>query len=190
MSPPTSKQEVQRFLGLANYYRRFLPNLSRVESPLRKLVSDSHFKWSKDADVAFNKIKELVSRNTILAYPDPSAKLFVDTDASDNGLGAVLSQIDASGVERPIAFASRSLAENERKWTVMERECFAIVWAITDQFHCYVYGTQFTVRTDNQPLKWLQSLRKPTARIARWIFKLQEYNYDDYSSSGIYQSRC
>ena len=60
----------------------------------------------------------------------------------------------------------------------MERECLAIVWALTDQFHCYVYGTTFTVRTDNRPVKWLQTLRKPTPRIARWILKLQEYEYE------------
>ena len=66
----------------------------------------------------------------------------------------------------------------------MERECLAIVWAITDQFHCYVYGTTFTVRTDNRPLKWLQTLRKPTPRIARWILKLQEYDYEIVHRSG------
>ena len=177
MRPPSQKKEVQVFLGMINYYRRFIPNLSRVEAPIRKLVSATHFTWPKEADVAFGVIKNLVCQNTILAYPARGAKLAVDTDASDDGLGAVISQIDSNGIEQPIAFASRTLSECEKKWTVMERECLAIVWALTDQFHCYVYGTSFTVRTDNRFLKWLQTLRKPTPRIARWILKLQEYDY-------------
>ena len=98
MRPPTSKKEVQIFLGLVNYYRRFIPNLSRVEASIRKLVAASNFQWSTEADYSFAKIKQLVCQDTILAYPDPLAKLFVDTDASDDGLGAVLSQIDSSGI--------------------------------------------------------------------------------------------
>ena len=113
-----------------------------------------------------------------IGLPGPIGKTFGRHDAFDDGLNAVISQIDASGIERPIAFASRSLAENEKKWTVMDRECLAVVWAITDQFYCYVLGSKFTVRTDNQPRKWLQSLRKPSGRIARWIIKLQEYDYE------------
>ena len=69
-------------------------------------------------------------------------------------------------------------SKKRKKWTVIKRECLAVVWAITDQFHCYVYGSKFTVRTDNQLLKWLQLLRKPSGRIARWIIKLQEYDYE------------
>ena len=176
MRAPSSKKQVQVFLGMVNYYRRFIPNLSRVEAPIRKLVSSSHFEWPKDADVAFNVIKHLVCRDTILAYPSREAKLVIDTDASYEGLGAVISQIDEKCIEQPISFTSRTLSESEKKWTVMERECLAIVWAITDQFHCYVYRATFTIRTDNKPLKWLQTLRKPTPRIARWILKLQEYD--------------
>ena len=84
-------------------------------------MAASNFVWSAEADAAFAEIKQLVCRDTILAYPDSLAMLFVDRDASDDGLGAVLSQIDSSGIERPLAFASRSLAEKERKWTVMKR---------------------------------------------------------------------
>ena len=115
---------------------------------------------------------------TVFTYPARHAKSVIDTDASDNGFGAVISQIDSNGIEQPIAFASRTLSERETKWTIMERECLAIVWAITDQFQCYVYGSTFTVRNDNKPLKWLQTLRKSTTRIARWILKLNEYDYE------------
>ena len=119
MRPPSNKKEVQVFLGLINYYRRFVPNLSRVEAPIRKLVSASHFTWPKEAHDAFSVIKELVCRNTVLAFPARHAKLVIDTDASDDGLCAVISQIDSNGIEKPIAFASRTLSESEKKWTVM-----------------------------------------------------------------------
>ena len=102
------------FLGLINYYRRFVPNLSRVEAPIRKLVSASHFTWPKEADDVFSVIKELVCRNTVLDYPARHAKLVIDTDASDDGLGAVILQIDSTGIEKPIAFATRTLSESEK----------------------------------------------------------------------------
>ena len=184
MRAPSSRKEVQCFLGLVNYYRRFVPNLSKVEAPLRALVSATRFEWNSATASAFDRIKELICKNTVLAYPDPSAKLLVDTDASDEGLGAVISQVGADGIERPISFASRALSPSEKKWTVMERECLAIVWAVTEQFHCYVYGASFTVRTDNRPLKWLMKLQKPSPRLARWILKLQEYEIDIQHRAG------
>lgn len=178
MTPPNSTKDLQKFLGFVNYYRRFIPNLSSLDAPLRQILADKTFSWSSGAQQAFDAIRNIIAKDAVLDYPDPSAKLVVDTDASDVGLGAVLSQIGVDGIERPIAFASRSLAENEKKWTVMERECLAVVWAVTEQFHCYLYGSKFTVRTDNRPLAWLRKLKKPPPRIARWILKLQEYEFE------------
>ena len=106
MQHPTTKQLVQRYLGFISYYRRFIPNLSRIETPIRQILTKEHFEWTKEADVAFEVIKKLFERDVILAYPDTTQHFVLDTDASKNGLGAVLSQIDKTGVERPIAFAS------------------------------------------------------------------------------------
>ena len=131
-SAPEKRQTLEAFLGLVSYYRRFVPNLSKIKSPLREIVKDTKFSWSESAQRSFDSIKRAIATNTVLAYPDPAATLVVNTDASDVGLGAVLSQIGADNVERPIAFASRVLSVNVTKWTVMERECLAAVWAITD----------------------------------------------------------
>ena len=177
MPPPEKKQTLELFLGLVNYYRRFVRNLSRIEAPLRDVIFDSEFVWTDEAQQSFDKIKTAIAQDSILAYPDPTATLVVDTDASDIGLGAVISQIGRDGIEHPIAYASRVLAPNEKKWSVMERECLAVVWAITEQFHCYIYGSRFVVRTDNRPLSWMRTLTKPAPRIARWILKLQEYDF-------------
>ena len=139
MRSPSSNKNVQVFLGIVNNYRRVIPNLSRIKAPIRKLVSNMHFTWLEEADVAFGVIKKLVCRNTILAYPSCDGKFIIDTDASDDKVGAVIFQIDSNGIEQPIAFASRTLSVSEKKWTVMERKCIAIVWASTDQFHCCVW---------------------------------------------------
>ena len=105
----SKRQTVESFFGLVNYYRRFLSNLSKIEAPLRKLVTNSQFSWSDSAQRSFDSIKSAIAANTVLAYPDPKAILILDTDDSDVGLKAVLSQIGPDHVERIIAFASRVL---------------------------------------------------------------------------------
>ena len=113
MSPPTKRKSVEVFLGLVSYYRRFVPDLSKIEAPLREIVKDTQFSWSNKAQRSFDLIKRAIAENTVLAYPDLTATLVVDRDASEVGLGAVISQIGADRVERPIAFASRVLSANE-----------------------------------------------------------------------------
>ena len=152
MPAPSKTKAVESFIGLVNYYRRFVRNLSEIEAPLRDVIANSTFEWTQEAQLSFDKIKKSIARDSILAYPDPTALLVVDTDASDVGLAAVSSQIGSDSMEHPIAYASRVLAPREKKWSVMERECLTVVWAITEQFLCYLYGSKFVVRTDNRPL--------------------------------------
>ena len=119
-----------------------------------------------------------MGREQVLSIPNAELPFIVDTDACDRGLGAVLSQLDSENVERPVAFASRALSTLEKKYTTMEKECLAVIWAVTTQFHGYLYGARFLLRTDNQPLSWLRTLKNPTPRLARWILKLQEYDFE------------
>ena len=114
MPAPTKIKAVESFLGLVNYYRRFVRNCSKIEAPLRDVNSNPQFIWTKDAQQSFDEIKKSIANNSILVYPDPSATLVVDTDASDVGLGAVIPQIGPDGSERPIAYASRVLASSEK----------------------------------------------------------------------------
>ena len=100
----------------------------------------------------------------------------LDTDASDYGIGAVLSQLH-DGQEKVIAYASRHLTKTERTWFTAEKEALTMVWAV-EQFYPYLYGRKFTLLTDHQPLKWLKSLKNPKPRLARWIITLQEYEFD------------
>ena len=167
------------FLGLVGYYRRFLRDLAQKERSLRDQCKPAEkFELRPEHRAALAAIKKAVSQRTILAFPTTERKFIIDTDASDAGLGAVLSQLDDEGVERPIAFASRGLSDLEKKYSAVEKECLAIVWAITKQFHAYVCGAEFLLRTDNQPLSWLKTLRDPPPRLGRCILKIREYKLD------------
>ena len=117
---PTTVTEVRKFTGLTNYYRKFIHGYAKVECPLHDLVSgknakkkNSSIKWTTDCEVAFHKLKELCSSTPVLAYPDYKQKFKLYTDASENGLGAVLTQIKDDNMERPVAYASRTLFKSE-----------------------------------------------------------------------------
>eukprot|EP00731_Ephydatia_muelleri_P015791 Em0009g215a len=145
---PSCLQDLKQFLGLASYYRRFVRNFAAIVAPLVKLTEKGHvWHWSSDCDAAFLQLKERLVTSPILGYPVFNQPFMVDTDASGEGLGAVLSQY-VSGVERVIAFASRSLSKAERKYCATRREMLALVWAIK-HFRPYLYGRRFTVRTDS-----------------------------------------
>ena len=173
-----------------NYYRRFLPSLSKVEAPLRAAANATSFQWTEQCADAMQSVKDLIQRDLVLAAPDVTRPFIIDTDASDKGFGGVLSQVDASGKERPVAFAARCLSAAELKYPVIEKECLAVLWAVTDQFHPYVYGGHFLLRTDNQPLSWLKTLKNPSPRLARWILKLNEYDFDIEHRAGVKHSNA
>jgi len=118
-----------------------------------------------------------------LIYPDYSKEFILNTDASNQALGAVLGQV-INGVEHPIAYASRQLNSAEQNYTVTERELLAVVWAVK-YFRCYLYGRTFTLYTDHSAIKWLLSLKDPSSRLTRWALKLAEYDYKVIHKPGI-----
>eukprot|EP00731_Ephydatia_muelleri_P037156 Em0403g5a len=149
-----------------------------------KLTEKGHvWHWSSDCDAAFLQLKERLVTSPILGYPVFNQPFMVDTDASGEGLGAVLSQY-VSGVERVIAFASRSLSKAERKYCATRREMLALVWAIK-HFRPYLYGRRFTVRTDHASLWWLQSFHEPEGQVARWLECLSEYDFEVVHRPGL-----
>lgn len=172
---PADKHEVRSFLGLCTYYRRFVEGFADIAKPLHKLTEQNAvFSWSRDCDNAFRRLKAALCSSPILSYPQPKGLYVLDTDASNLGIGSVLSQIQG-GQERVIEFYSKVLSKPERNYCVTRKELLAIVKSV-DHFHKYLYGRRFLIRTDHAALKWLLQLKNPEGQVARWIEKLQQYD--------------
>ena len=173
---PRTVKEVRSFLGLASYYRRYIKSFADTARPLHRLTEKKrHFTWDASCETAFNELKSKLTSSPILAYPTTDGDFILDTDASDSGIGAVLSQVQ-DGVERVIGYASRALSKPERNYCVTRRELLAVVHFVK-YFRQYLYGQKFTVRSDHGALRWLLNFKDPEGQIARWIQVLGEYDF-------------
>ena len=192
---PQNQEELQSFLGLLGYYRKFIPNLSKEIAPLNELLQkkyksakksktskpSSAFQWGSAQKKAFKKAKELLSSDTLLVHYNSDWPVLLQCDASPYGLGSVISHVLPDGSERPIAFASRSLSPAEKNYAQYEREALAIIFGLT-KFHKYLHGRSFTIVTDHKPLLQLFG-EKPvspmaSARITRWQMLLGAHQYE------------
>ena len=183
---PTTVTEVRSFLGFVSYYRRFIPNFSKVAKPLNQLLQNlegtpsqmKKFKvyWGPEQQEAFETLQKLCTESPILAYADFKAPFVLHTDASGDGLGAVLYQVQ-DGQKRVIAYASRSLSKSERNYPVHKLEFLALKWAITDKFHEYLYGSEFQVFTDSNLLTYVLTTAKLDATGHRWVAALSNYTF-------------
>ena len=186
--PPTSASGVRSFLGMATYCAKFIPNFSDVTKPLRELTKkNAHFTWGDQQVQAFQKVKDLLTSDTVMAYFDNHKKTELVTDASPYGLSAILSQHTVRQDDRRIvAFVSRSLSPVEQKYSQTEKEALAIVWAV-ERLHLYLYGGHFTLLTDCKPVEMILNnpKSKPPARIERWNLRLQEYNFSIVHTKGV-----
>ncbi len=174
---PLNVSEVRSFLGIAQYYRRFVPGFSAVASPLTALTkANVKFDWTDSCQKAFLHLKELLSTTPVLAHPQPDGVFVLDTDASDTGLGGVLSQVQ-DGVERVLAYASKSLNKAQRNYCTTKKELLAVV-TFVKQYHHYLYGRHFVVRTDHASLTWLRNFKSADGLLARWLSVLETYDFD------------
>ncbi len=170
---PTKSKEIKRFLGMASYYRKFIPHFSTLAEPINLLLKKS-IKFVCEAN--FKKIIHSMVNPPILVYPDFKKEFILETDASNVGLGAVLAQKDGNGVNRAVGYASRMLKGAERNYTTTEIECLAIVWAV-EQFRPYLYGRKFTIECDHNPLVYIDNAKNKTSRVSRWRLSLAEFQY-------------
>lgn len=176
---PQHKGELKSFLGLAGYYRRFIPDFATIAEPLTSLTSKkANFIWQKSQEQAFQQLKNALITKPILRFPDFSKDFVLYTDASDVGIGAVLEQ-PQEDISKPsvIAYWSRVLNAAERNYTTTEKECLAFVDACK-VFRPYLIGRKFTVIIDHIALKWLKESDDSTSRICRWSLKLQDFDFD------------
>ncbi|XP_047520687.1 uncharacterized protein K02A2.6-like isoform X2 [Pieris napi] len=180
---PKNVSELKSFLGMVNFYGKFIKNLSTHLAPLYELLkAGKQFIWSKESSLAFNKVKKLLCSAEVLVHFDISAESIVTCDASSYGVGCVLASRAPNGSERVVAYASRSLTPAERHYSQIHKEALAIIFAV-DKFHQYLYGRKFTLKTDHKPLVSIfgpNSAVPCTAasRLQRWAIKLSAYDFN------------
>ena len=199
---PETDEELNSFLGLTGYYRRFVKDYSKITAPLHAIAikkkkgprrrkatpEEKHsFKerWTPECTKAFEILKEKMTNPPILGYPDFTKPFIVETDASFDGLGAVLSQKQDKGTV-VIAYASRGLRPTERNmdnYSSMKLELLALKWAVTEKFRDYLYGGKFTVLTDNNPLSYLRKAKLGATEL-RWVAQLEQFVFDIQYRSG------
>lgn len=197
---PTDLSSLQSFLGFCGYYRRFIKNYSIIVRPLTELcrgypptqkksksnqgTSKTYYRvnepfgdrWDQSCSEAFQQIIHCLTDAPVLAFADPSKPYTLHIDASLHGLGAVLNQEHPEGL-RPVAFASRKLSASEKNYPVHQLEFLALKWAVVDKFHDYLYGAQFKVETDNNPLTYILTTARLNATGHRWLSALSTYNF-------------
>ena len=175
---PQTKRELRSFLGVTNYYRKFIPNYAAIAAPLTDRTRNSEpnkIRWEICQEKAFTTLKQKLANPPVLHLPDLTQDFILRTDASNIGLGAVLLQTHQE--ERfPVAYASKKLLKREQAYSTIERECLAIVWAVK-KFEPYLYGREFVLETDHHPLAYLNSVSPANGRLMRWILALQPYRF-------------
>ncbi|XP_072164915.1 uncharacterized protein [Diadema setosum] len=175
---PETKKQLRSFLGLAGYYRRFVPNYAAIAVPLTDLTKKGEpnlIRWGEPQDKAFNTLKLKLSSQPILRLPDVNRTFTLRTDASDTGIGAMLLQ-EHEGQKFPTAYASKKLLARERAYSTIEKECLAVVWAVL-KFETYLYGREIVLEVDHYPLLAIRRSKVANARILRWALALQPYRF-------------
>ncbi|XP_041475767.1 uncharacterized protein K02A2.6-like [Lytechinus variegatus] len=180
---PKSVKELRSFLGLLNYYGKFLPDLASNLEPLHRLLrKDARWRWGKEQKQAFGRAKQLLNSTRVLAHYNPEEQLILACDASPYGVGAVLAHRFSDATEKPIGFASRTLNVAERRYSQLDKEGLAIVFGVK-RFHQYLYGRKFEIITDHKPLLGLFGEKKAipqmaSPRVQRWAITLAAYEYE------------
>lgn len=187
---PQDVSQLRAFLGMLNYYHKFLPDVATVLEPLHRLLrKGAKWEWLKEQQAAFKKAKDMLQSTKLLVHFDPDKELILASDASDYGVGAVLSHKMEDGTERPIGYVSRALNGAERNYSTLEKEALAIIFGVK-KFHQFLYGQPFILKTDHKPLEGLLNEKKgiPTLaapRIQRWALTLSAYEYRISYKAGL-----
>ena len=183
---PKNVHEVRQFFGLANYYRRFIRNFSAISSPLATLFKlengdkrkNRPIVWNTLHQLAFERLKEALTNAPVLQQPDPSKPYTIETDASDFAIGFVLLQIGEDGLMHPVAFDGRKLRGAELRYPTHEKELLAIKEALLKWKHYIENGYTTMVLMDHESLHYMNSVTRPSKRLARWIDEFQGFDLD------------
>ena len=174
---PQNLHDVKAFYGLCSYYRKFVQGFAEIAAPLTRLMKkEDKFVWDDGCDEAFMELKHRLTVSPILALPQPIGRFVLDTDASNFAIGGVLSQMQG-GLERVIAYGSRSLSKEEKNYCVTRRELLAVT-DFLKKYRQYLLGRKFTIRTDHAALTWMRRTPEPIGQQARWISLVDEFDFD------------
>lgn len=175
---PSTKKLLRSFLGMCAFYRGYIPNYSEIALPLTELTKNrqaSKISFNETERAAFILLKEKLCCSTSLYSPRSDCPFIIRTDASEFAVGASLSQLDESGSERPIAFASAKFTDVQRRWSTIEREAYGVIFAL-QRFDVFVFGGIIQLFTDHDPLKYLTACVPKSAKLTRWSLSLTRYN--------------
>ena len=173
---PKTVKELRGFLGLAGYYRKFVKDYSKVATPLNALLKKNFpFLWTEECQEAFEELKKRLQTPPILTLPNEHDVFVLDTDASEESIGSVLSQVQ-DGEEKVVAYSGRTLTVGERNYCIYRKELLAVVYFLK-KFRQYLLGKEFVIRTDHAALTWLRKTSDPIGQNARWMEFLEEYNF-------------
>ena len=182
MPAPSSVTELRLFLGSVQFYNKFLPDLSTISSPLYHLTEkNTKWKWDQPQENALKMLEQMLTDNTVLAQFDPSCPVGISCDASDAGVGAVLFHRYKDNPERPIANASKTVTDTQKRYPQIQKETLSIIFALK-KFHQFLYGRKFILVTDHKPLISMFGPNTATpvlaaSRLASWALLLSQYNY-------------
>jgi len=195
---PHTKKLLRSFLGMTNFYRQYIPNYSEIALPLTEMTKGTcpfKIKFEEKERAAFIKLKECLCNSVTLHTPIPDRPFIIRTDASDYAVGACLSQSTEEGVELPIAFASAKLTDVQTRWSTIEKEAFAVIFAL-QKFDVIVYGARIELFSDHNPLKYLVNCAPKSAKLTRWALSLSRYDIHVHHIKGVenvsadFLSRC
>jgi hypothetical protein len=174
---PTSRKQVQSFLGLGGYYRRYIPHFAALAVLLSDLLKKgTPFKWENHHEQAFLDIKSRLASQPVLIAPNFAEPFLVAVDASDKAIGATLMQ-ERDGLERPVCYMSRKLNEHQKRYAIVEKEALALITAVR-AFSVYFGSSPTIVYTDHSPLQFLNRMAPTNQKLLRWCLELQQYNLD------------
>ncbi|UYV63691.1 hypothetical protein LAZ67_2005321, partial [Cordylochernes scorpioides] len=181
---PDTVKKVRQSMGLANYYRKFVKDFSKISFPLVRLTRKNQpFIWNEEVEESFAKLKMALSTKPVLAIYNPDYPSKVYTDASKYGIGAILTQIGPDNEEHVIAYYSKTLQPHQENYSAYEMECLAVIQA-TDHFHVYIENQPFEIITDHAALQWLFTMKKPKPKYFRWILSLSSKSCNIVHRSG------
>ncbi|GFW59148.1 retrovirus-related Pol polyprotein from transposon 297 [Trichonephila clavipes] len=184
---PRTKTQIRAFLGLVGYYQKYMNVFSVIAAPLTDALKGrakrGEITWTTECENAFRELKGKLTDKLVLYAPNFEREFIVQTDASNAGMGAVLTQLNEQGEEHPILYLSKKFSEVEKRYSTTEKECASIVFAIK-KLHYYLDGNSFLVMTDHNPLVWLNKNVSSNPRLLRWALALQPYNFGIVHRSG------